>query len=98
VLATRGVRVPEEPGALDIAEFFVLRKYRRLGVGRQAALLLWHRLPGTWTVRVSEGNTGALSFWSEVVAEFTKGAAVESTRAGTPNDWRVFTFEGAPSS
>jgi predicted acetyltransferase len=96
VLATRGVRTPEDPDAFDIAEFFVLRKYRRLGVGRQAALLLWNKLPGRWTVRVSEGNTGGVSFWADIVAEFTKGAAVESMRVGTPNDWRVFTFASAP--
>ncbi|KYF70620.1 GNAT family N-acetyltransferase [Sorangium cellulosum] len=96
VLATRGSPAAEDPDVLDIAEFFVLRGYRRSGVGRRAAFLLWSGLPGTWTVRVSEGNRGALAFWSGVIADFTKGAATESTHPGEPNAWRVFSFESAP--
>ena len=61
-----------------------------------AAVLLWNHLPGRWTVRVSEANPGALSFLAAVIAEFTKGAATESTRPGNPNPWRVFAFESAP--
>ena len=47
----------------DIAEFFVLRRYRRSGVGREAAFLAWDRFPSSWTVRVAERNAGALAFW-----------------------------------
>ena len=93
VLATRGSPVSEDPSVLDIAEFFVIRRHRRSGVGRRAALLLWSRLPGRWTVRVSEGNLGALSFWAAATAEITNGAATGSTRPGTPNPWRIFSFE-----
>ncbi|WP_437593354.1 GNAT family N-acetyltransferase [Sorangium sp. So ce1000] len=96
VLATRGSPAVDDPDALDVAEFFVLRRYRRSGVGRQAAFLLWNGLPGTWTVRVSEGNRGALAFWRGVVAEFTSGAAAELQRPGQPNAWRVFCFESVP--
>lgn len=78
---------------LDIAEFFVMRRYRRSGVGRRAAFLLWDRFPGAWTVRVAEGNVGALAFWRGVVAEYTKGTASESTRSGEPNAWRVYSFQ-----
>jgi predicted acetyltransferase len=93
VLVTRGSPAIEDPDILDIAEFFVIRRYRRSGVGRRAAFLLWNRLPGKWTVRVSEGNRGALPFWSGVIAEFTNGTATESTLPGYPNAWRVFSFE-----
>ena len=84
----------EQPVA-RIAEFFVMRRYRHGGVGRQAARLLWTALPGTWTVRVSEGNTPALAFWTRVVAEFSEGRASLSTRPGEPHAWRVFYFETA---
>ena len=93
VLATRGSSAADDPDVLDVAEFFVIRRYRRSGVGRQAAFLLWNRLPGTWTVRVSEGNPGAVSFWSGVIAGFTHGAVIESTRDDSPNAWRVFSFQ-----
>jgi len=96
VLVMRGSPATEDPSVLDVAEFFVLRRYRRSGVGRRAAFLLWDRLPGRWIVRVSEGNRGALSFWRGIIAEYTRGAAAEVTRPGTPNDWRVFSFDSAP--
>ncbi|XXX76710.1 GNAT family N-acetyltransferase [Sorangium sp. So ce134] len=96
VLATRGSPAADNPDVLDIAEFFVLRRHRRSGVGRRAAILLWQRFPGAWTVRVSEGNAGALAFWRGVVTEFTSGAATEATRPGHPHPWRVLSFDGAP--
>lgn len=95
-LATRGSPASDDPNVFDVAEFFVLRRYRRFGVGRQAARLLWHRLPGAWTVRVSEGNQRALSLWARVVSEFGAGAATESRRPGHPHPWRVFSFESLP--
>src|SRR4051812_26911267 len=89
-LATRGSPATDDPNVFDVAEFFVLRRHRRSGVGHRAAVLLWSRLPGRWTVRVSEGNPAALPFWARVIAEFTGGAAMESKRADDPHAWRVF--------
>lgn len=96
VLATRGSPASDDPSVLDVAEFFVLRRHRRSGVGRRAALLLWSRLPGAWLVRVSKGNQGAIPFWSRVIAEFAGGAVTEFERPGNPHPWRVFSFESAP--
>jgi predicted acetyltransferase len=96
VLATRGSPLSDDPDVLDVAEFFVLRRYRGSGVGRRAAVCLWRQLPGRWMVRVSEGNAPALAFWARVIAEFSRGAATEQERSGPPERpkrWRVFTFE-----
>jgi predicted acetyltransferase/N-acetylglutamate synthase-like GNAT family acetyltransferase len=96
VFVTRGSPAVDEPDVLDVAEFFVLRRHRRAGVGRHAARLLWTEHPGRWVVRVSEGNTGALPFWKSVVWEFTSGAATVVTRSGSPHAWRVFSFDSSP--
>ena len=98
VLAKRGSPAVSDPEVLDIGEFFVLRQYRRSGVGRQAAFLLWKRLPGRWTVRVSEGNTSALAFWRETIVEFARGGCTELTMHGEPNAWRVFIFDSTPQT
>jgi predicted acetyltransferase len=98
VLVTRGSPASDDPDVLDVAEFFVIRRYRRSGVGRRAIFLAWDRLPGRWIVRASEGNAGALPFWAGVIAEYSRGAAVESRRPGTPHAWRVFSFESPPGS
>lgn len=55
----------------SMAEFFVVRKYRRAGVGAAAAAHLFKTLPGVWEVAVAERNTRALSFWVRVMAPFS---------------------------
>lgn len=94
-LATRGSPATEDPDVLDVAEFFVLGEHRRSGVGRQAALLLWHRLPGTWTVRVAEENRGGLAFWDDVIAETMRDRVRVSTSADGRRQWRIYTFDSA---
>jgi predicted acetyltransferase len=92
VLAARGSPATDNPTHLDVAEFFVLRAYRRTGVGREAAFALWDRLAGDWVVRVSQANRAGLTFWESTVRQYTGGAFTESTRPGKPRPWRVFTF------
>ena len=92
-LVTRGSPASSNPDVLDVAEFFVLRRYRRSGVGRRAASLLWRALPGEWTVRVAESNPAALEFWRDVVAELGGGPARESQQPGPRTAWRVLHFE-----
>jgi predicted acetyltransferase len=97
VLVTRGSPATDDRDVFDVAEFFVLRRYRRSGVGRRAAALLWDRLQGKWTVRVCEGNRAALQFWTSVVREYSHGAATAFQRPGKPYAWRVFAFESPPT-
>src|SRR5215813_10228182 len=65
-LVTRGSPASDDPNDFDIAEFFVVRRHRRSGVGRRAAFLLWNRFAAHWIVRVSEGNQKGLRFWGNV--------------------------------
>ena len=95
-LVTRGSPATDDPDDLDVAEFFVLRRYRRSGVGRHAAALLWDHIPGRWVVRVSEGNRAGLPFWEATIRDYTSGAYTASTRPGTPHPSRVFLFTSAP--
>jgi predicted acetyltransferase len=60
----------------DIAEFFVMRGYRRRGIGIEVAHQILHRFPGPWTVRVMQLNQAALPFWEHTITAFT-GHAVE---------------------
>ena len=96
VLVTRGSPASDDPDVFDVAEFFILRRHRRSGIGRLAAFLVWDRLPGRWIVRVSEANRGAVPFWAGVTAEYTNGVVTECTREGSPAPWRVFSFESRP--
>ncbi len=91
-LATRGSPASDNPEDFDVAEFFVLRGYRRSGVGRQAAMALWDTIRGQWVVRVSEANRGGLPFWRQVVQSYASGAFEERTQPGRPHGWRIFRF------
>jgi predicted acetyltransferase len=72
----------------DMAEFFVLRKYRRHGIGRRFALDLFARFPGPWQVRQIEANTPAQAFW--------RGAIPEPFEEGTwaKGPMQSFTIDG----
>lgn len=94
-LVTRGSPATDNPHDLDVSEFFVLRPYRRRGIGRRTAFLLWDRIPGRWVVRVSEMNRGAIPFWEGAIREYTHGAYGERKHAGRSHMFRVFSFENA---
>ena len=61
------------PGAKSIAEFFVMRKYRRQGIGRRVAIHIFREFPGDWEVRETIENTVAQRFWRTVIGEVTGG-------------------------
>jgi predicted acetyltransferase len=98
-LTTRESATGDAPEHFDVAEFFVLPAHRGRGVGRQAASLLWDRLPGQWAVRVSEANGAALPFWRNTIRSYTGGTFSVSERPGRSGRWQVFSFRstGAPA-
>lgn len=57
----------------SVAEFFVMKKYRRLGVGKRAANIIFNTFKGTWKVGQIKNNIPAQYFWRKVISEYTKG-------------------------
>jgi predicted acetyltransferase len=62
-----GFALVRTEGVNDMSEFFVMRKYRRSRVGRDAARLVFALFPGAWHVRQLHGNDAATAFWRAVV-------------------------------
>lgn len=56
-----------------MAEFFVARSRRRLGIGQTAVQLILSRFAGRWEITEYLRNTEAVSFWRRVVARYTQG-------------------------
>jgi len=54
----------------QMAEFFILRKYRRRGVGRSVVHQVFDRFQGKWQVTQEEGNRSAQAFWKQVITEY----------------------------
>jgi predicted acetyltransferase len=72
-LVRRMVEIEKDSAPYSIAEFFIMRKYRRLGVGERAACYLFDRFPGKWHVAEIPENIGGIHFWRRVIADYTNG-------------------------
>jgi predicted acetyltransferase len=57
----------------EVAEFFILRKYRRHGLGRAVAQEVFARFPGLWQLRVEINNQPAQAFWQGVIDRCGQG-------------------------
>ena len=53
----------------EIAEFFVLNKFRKLGAGTFMAKEMFKRYKGKWEIRTLLKNKRAQEFWRKVVKE-----------------------------
>ncbi len=86
----RRLHYPGHESAYEMAEFFVLKKYRRTGMGQLAAKELFDRFPGTWKVAVMESNLPAKLFWQKIIAQY----AQSNYRETREEDWEgpVFIF------
>ena len=60
-------------GPWKMAEFFVLRMYRRHGVGSEAARTVFGLHPGPWEVHEVARNLPAQAFWRRIIGEVTGG-------------------------
>ena len=91
-LVKRGSEFSGNEAVWDMAEFFVLRGYRRQGIGTRVAYHLWKSLPGSWEVRVMQSNVLGCDFWARAISTFT-GEAVEAELVEKDGKcWRVFSF------
>lgn len=66
-------RLTGAAGVFDMAEFFVMRRYRRRGVGFAAASAAFDRFKGPWEIRQREENVAATAFWRRVIGQYTGG-------------------------
>ncbi len=61
----------------NMAEFFVVRRHRREGLGLAAAHTIFSRYPGRWEAAIARRNTRALPFWRRTVASHPDVAEIE---------------------
>lgn len=77
----------------DMHEFFVLRRYRRIGTGQVFCHQIWQQLPGKWLVRVFAENTPAMPFWKEVISNHTNNQYSESNPVINGKSWIHYDFQ-----
>jgi predicted acetyltransferase len=76
--------IGKDPPSFDVGEFFVLRKYRGRGVGKEVAHRLFDMFTGNWQVRELPENTPAQAFWRRIIGEYTGGDYVETREVFPP--------------
>jgi predicted acetyltransferase len=95
VLLQKGSQISDDKDVWDMAEFFVVRSYRRKGVGMKAAWEIWEQFPGKWEVRVSDKNPMAKLFWERAIVAFLN-KTIEAGRFKKSDDiWHVFSFDSS---
>jgi predicted acetyltransferase len=93
VFVRGGSQISGDDEVWDMAEFFIVRGYRRLGIGTRVAHNIWRRFPGQWEVRVRDRNQKAWNFWGGAISEFV-GRIVQPTFYQKSGEvWQLFSFE-----
>ncbi|MGG4445141.1 GNAT family N-acetyltransferase [Brevibacillus sp. HB1.2] len=62
---------PDLPSIHSIAEFFIMKRYRRLGIGKAVSHQIFKMFPGAWEVFQLENNIPAISFWRTSIRDYT---------------------------
>ncbi|MCQ4087702.1 GNAT family N-acetyltransferase [Saccharibacillus sp. JS10] len=79
----------------EMVEFFVMKKYRKSGLGTLAADWLFRQFSGSWKLGIMEENKLALRFWRHAIASCV---AASHYAEGQEVDWEgpVLQFEIKP--
>jgi len=92
-LVTRISEPSSDGEAWDMAEFFVLRRYRHSGIGTELARKVWLSRPGRWEIRVMEKNVSACRFWESSITKFTGLSAPSSKFMADDVTWYRFSLD-----
>ncbi len=95
ILVQKGSPISDDTTIWDIAEFFVMKKYKRHGVGTEAALKIWAQFKGPWQVRVLVSNHIACSFWLQAIKKFTSISPSKTERSIKGENWFIYAFESS---
>ncbi len=93
VLIQKGSPISKDKDIFDVAEFFIMKKYRRKNVGSTVALDLWGNFTGRWQVRVLLENKRAHSFWSSTIIQFTQKNIIPLEIEIKKDRWLVYQFD-----
>ena len=80
-----------DKSAHHINEFFVMKQYRRNGVGSFAAKAVFDKFKGKWEVCQMPKNLPARKFWKAVISDYTQNNYQEHSNDN--DEWVGFTFD-----
>ena len=92
-LVKRGSEISDSQEVWDMAEFFVLRGFRRHRIGTLAVQEVWRRFPGLWEVRVMQSNPSATSFWKRAISDFIRESIQPVRIEKDGRSWQLYSFK-----
>jgi predicted acetyltransferase len=85
--------VGAEPLTFSVAEFFVVRKYRRLGLGSLLIFRMFELHKGKWLISTPIKNSAAQQFWRKIIKSASLGRYEEYlTDDGRRLEWAFDKF------
>jgi predicted acetyltransferase len=78
-------RIPALPGntaTYRMSEFFIRKPHRNIGIGREAATLIFDRFAGEWEIVEYQRHPGSVAFWRRVLTGYCGGKFQERSRNG----------------
>ena len=76
----------------NMAQFFILRKFKGKGIGRHIAFQCFDKFQGKWEVFVMQGNEGAYRFWRKIIKDYAHNHFKECTRTVGQSVRNIFEF------
>lgn len=77
---------------VELAEFTTLAAYRRKGFGQAAAIMLFNRFPGRWTLGIAAQSSGAGDFWRACLLACPTAHQIIRKPPGTPFQSHSYEF------
>jgi predicted acetyltransferase len=77
----------------DIDQFFIIRRFRGMGVAKEAFRLAVSDRPGLWQTRVMLENISALQFWRSAINSVCAGLCEERIQADYDLDMHFLMYE-----
>jgi predicted acetyltransferase len=93
VFVHKGSQISADGNIWDMTEFFIVRGYRRLGIGIKTAHEIWKQFPGKWEVRVIDRNQKAKEFWGRAIGKFLGKTINPTPFLKNGEGWHLFSFE-----
>jgi len=70
----------DEQVDFNMAQFFILRKFKNKGIGKFVAQSCFEKFKGLWEVNVMLENHGAYKFWKKIIADYAQGDFTEERK------------------
>lgn len=97
VMVQKGSPISDDKEIWDMAELFIMKKYKKQGIGTAVTQKIWSQFKGRWQIRVLVENEIASAFWLQAIKKFSSKPPAHTIKhiqaEGWSADWNIYQFE-----